>query len=434
MPLPELSLTGLPPQVNLSQYLGLWAIEEAAFAAQWIMLTNGGLLSHLASGPRVETKPANTKPQQSNLAQIEIRGTMTKEGSSLSDAGSTLMMRRAIRAAQSNPDIAGALIVIESPGGTVAGTAELAADIESLSASKPTITLYEDLGASAALWSGSMARKAYAINEHTMVGSMGVYLGLYDMSGAAAMQGVKPVVIRTGDLKGAGFPGTELTSAQMSMYQDMVNESHNAFRAAVQRSRKLSDAQMNELSRGGSYSAKAAIALGLVDGIRSYEAAVAELRGMVSPKRNGKMTDTNTAASLPELEKACSGADEKFLLGQLRIGATVATAQAAWLAELGAKVSSLQESLTAKDAEIVKLKSDLEAEKAKKPAAGGKHAALPEVLNGAESNGTQSATDRFNAAVETHVKAGMSKSKAIAKVCREDKDLHQAYLEEVNRK
>ena len=67
---------------------------------------------------------------------------------------------------------------------------------------------------------------------------------------------------------------------------------------------------------------------------------------------------------MPELEAACRGADEAFLLGQLRQGASVLTAQSNWLSALNARNGDLNakiKDLTATAEAHTKLKSEHEA-------------------------------------------------------------------------
>lgn len=164
------------------------------------------------------------------------------------------------------------------------------------------------------------------------------------------------------------------------------------------------------------------------------------------------MTDQSPAASLNELEAACRGADEKFILGQLRNGATVKVASESWMsalharnAELGAEVKRLGEfesKFADADAKVKTLEADLagansklaeaNAALAKKPHGVKVLADItkPKAESESESDGT--ATEQFNAKVDALVKSGMAKGKAISKVVRENANLHTAMLEEAN--
>ena len=371
--LPPLNLTGIPQgSVNLSQYFGFWAIEENAGVSLWQMAATTNWASHIAGGTFKseatitiaslsafgEMLAGKSVPKSSGksgqkaaagdyqIAVIEIRGAMTKQGSSISQAGSMVMIRQAMRQCRMDPSIDGVMVIIDSPGGTVSGTAELGDEYALLSKAKPTLTFVEDTMASAALWVGSQGRKVFANSDHAMVGSKGVLFALYDMSGKAAQEGIRPVLIRTGDLKGAGFPGSPITADQEMSWQTMVDETNASFDRAMS-VRKISASAIAELSRGGMFSAKSAVGNGLIDGVMSFDGALSELKAMIvseGEKKGSTMTEStaSAAASLPELEAACRGADSDFLMSQLRLGATAAMAGANWNAALNARMEALQ--------------------------------------------------------------------------------------------
>lgn len=128
-----------------------------------------------------------------------------------------------------------------------------------------------------------------------------------------------------------------------------------------------------------------------------------------------------TAASLADLERACVGADEKFILGQMRAGASPEAASRVWM-------QSLLTENTALKTEVAELKEDL----SRKPSGGGgRHRALPEKPK-VETSGSGWASEQFNDLVKAKVDSGMPKAKAISAVVRANPELHQAHLAEVN--
>jgi signal peptide peptidase SppA len=438
------------PQLNLEQYLGPWAIEEMAFRQQWDLVCRMDLLAHMKSSV-VQQAAVKSKVPDSNIVQIAIRGTMTKHGSSLSDAGSTIRVRQEIRSAKNDSNVDGVLFRVETPGGTVAGTSELSQDIWELSQVKPTVTFAEDLMASAGLMAFSQSRKVFANTDSSIIGSMGTMFAMLDRSGEAAIKGIVPVLIATGELKGAGLEGLPVSEAVKEMWRQVVDEAQAGFVSVIQRARKPTAAQMTELSRGGVFSAKTAISMGLIDGICSYDAAVAELRAMISPKRKGtRMSEENEkprAATLPELEAVCVGADAGFLLGQLKQGVTVEGAQKAWSCHQAETILDLNQKLTASqsetvaakaahEAEVTKLKADHATELAKFKQSGGKFTPLAEVPKSGktieETEGTAKA--RWASAKAVLVANGMSASAATQKLVRDEPELHAAYVAECNGK
>jgi signal peptide peptidase SppA len=424
------------PAPLLEQYLGIWAIEETAFMQLWHHVQAMDLQAHLQTA---EPKSEATVRREKSIAQIEIRGTMTKQGSSLSGSGSTVRIRQAIRAAASDSAIDGILLVFDTPGGTANGTKELADEIAAASKQKPVVGFIEDMAASAGYWAVSQTTKIFANQPAAIVGSVGTFIGLYDLSGMAAKEGIKPVVIKTGELKAAGFPGTEINEQQKAMWQGLADAIQSEFTAAV-KARGLSKEQLQTVLTARSFSATEALSLGLIDGIKSYDQAVAELGRMISAKRkesrmSEEQTSGNAAVAKPvlsaaQLEAAFPGASAEWQLAQLRAGANMETAATAY-------VDLLRTELKAKDAKIGELNTKvetLEAQLKAKTGSTGQHGAQTEKVNAAgqaESAGG-SAVARWDQALAEKIGTGMSRQKAVAALVREQPDLHKAYVAEFN--
>lgn len=313
--------------VNLAQYFGLWAVAEEPFMQMLQHIQSMDMMAHVQASDfdgEVDAQRAaaqvvaadgveGTSPgaDSSQIAVITVRGAMTKMGSSLSSAGSTIRLRRAIRSAARDSSFDAILLVIDSPGGTVAGTADLAADVAAANEEKPVFAFIEDLGASAAYWVASQAEKVYVNDPTALVGSIGTFLGLYDFSGHAGQMGIKPVVIKAGELKGAGFPGTEISQKQIDNWQDMIDKTQASFTAGVARGRGISEDAVPVT--GKVYMANDAIVLGLADGVKSMDETIQELAAAAATRRSkrsatfsaGETTGitTNSDKAMPEAKK-----------------------------------------------------------------------------------------------------------------------------------
>lgn len=167
-----------------------------------------------------------------------------------------------LRQADKNPDVSGILLLIDSPGGMVSGTPELADVVASIE--KPVFAFTPGEMASAAYWVGAAADRVFA-TKSANVGSIGVYLPFYDMSKRVEAAGVKVDVIASGKYKGLGMPGTSLTAEQREFLQARVNEIATMFQEHVWRNRgagvDLGDMQ------GQIWTAPAALRKGLLDEI-----------------------------------------------------------------------------------------------------------------------------------------------------------------------
>jgi signal peptide peptidase SppA len=138
----------------------------------------------------------------------------------------------AIREASERDDIKAVFLDIDSPGGTVAGTPELAAAVASLNERKPVYAFSSGLMASAAYWIASQARAIYA-TPSAQVGSIGVVQAFLDQSAALESAGLKVEVFSVGKYKAMGAPGSRLTDDQRELIQSNLEDIAADFHAAV---------------------------------------------------------------------------------------------------------------------------------------------------------------------------------------------------------
>lgn len=168
------------------------------------------------------------------------------------------------------------MLLIDSPGGTVGGVPEAAAEIAGL---KIPVFGYVPPGAmacSAAYYLASGADKIFA-SHSAEVGSIGVYLPWVDLTAAYEQMGYKVELITNneGDLKGTGYPGTALSDAQRIDLQQGVQEIFDDFAAHVRATRPAPIA--DDTLRGQSFSARDAKKRRLIDDVASHESAMRAL-------------------------------------------------------------------------------------------------------------------------------------------------------------
>ncbi len=270
----------VPYFARISDWFGLWAMESAAFAGHLAMMRSVDIAAHMRNSKPLELVSALEKIPARNgqsIGVIKIAGTMMKSQSSMGGGASTVQLRRDIRQAAADPEVSGILLAIDSPGGTVAGTDDLAVDVRAARDKKPVYAHIDDLGASAAYWVASQADKIYANSSTAMVGSIGTMTTIYDASEAAAKEGVKAILIKTGPLKGAGTPGTVITEEQRAYFQDLINQSQKSFDSAVKNGRKLSVKELADVRSGAVFGAETAQTRKLIDGIQPMGKTMAEL-------------------------------------------------------------------------------------------------------------------------------------------------------------
>lgn len=275
MPIDLLHLAQRVPR--LDDWFGCWLIELSDGRALHQLLQKMNWSVHFSDyaaraqsgGDESSTVLVPAKGEQ-KTAVIPITGTMMKSAGSTGGT-STVQVRRDIRAAMRDPKVSGIMLRIDSPGGTVAGTEELANDVRAARQRKTVFAQINDKGASAAYWIASQAAKVYANLNSAMVGSIGTVL--------AVPRGdpTQEFIFTSGPLKAPGADGADLDEPTRAHLQGLVDGLQANFDAAVKRGRKLSAAQLAAINTGAIFTAKKAQELGLIDGIQNEDATLAEL-------------------------------------------------------------------------------------------------------------------------------------------------------------
>jgi signal peptide peptidase SppA len=270
----------VPRFARISDYFGLWAMHVDQLTAFAELVSRTDMAQHMAAfRPPQQQEPTIQKVAAANgksVAVVRLAGTMMKSAGSFGGS-STVQVRKDLRAA-ADPDVSAILMAIDSPGGAISGTADLASDVNRARRKKPVWAHIDDLGASAAYWVASQADQIYANSPTALVGSIGTYGSVTDLSGALEKGGVKVRVFRSGPLKGAGaVPGDPLTDEQAAHLQRTVDLTQQHFDAAVKSGRGLTAAQLDAVRSGGVFLAQEAKELKLIDGIRPLETTLAAL-------------------------------------------------------------------------------------------------------------------------------------------------------------
>ena len=277
---------------RLHDYFGAWAIESGV--ASGLLEHGRGILANLPahmaansaqvaaanSAAKMEIIPCEDdegQPSGGAVAVIRLEGTLMKAAGSASESSSTVRVRQAVKAAAADPAVRAIILHIDSPGGTVSGTADLAAEVAAADKIKPVHAYVEDQCCSAAYWIASQCRTITANCGTAMIGSIGAMMVLVDASASAEKSGVHAVLIATGQLKGAGTYGLPIDDSHRDYFLNLVTSAQAYFAAAVQAGRRFSDDEMTALSSGRVWRGEEALALRLVDAIAPFDQLLAQV-------------------------------------------------------------------------------------------------------------------------------------------------------------
>lgn len=258
---------------------------------------------------------------RNGVAHIKIQGPILKEVPCIMRflgirATSTLEVEKALDEALYDESVERISLDIDSPGGSLDGTQDLADAVFAARGLKPISAHASGLMASAAYWIGSQADWVSSSGT-TQVGSIGVFRVFEDTSEAAAKRGVRVQVISNHELKGAGVPGTQLTEAQRKDAQRMVDEATGIFCAAVARGRGLDLAGVRAMATGQVWFGDQAKDRGLIDAVMS----TAEERNVDKDKQIAAQAEqiATLTAQVKSLEADSKAATEKAAASSAKV-------------------------------------------------------------------------------------------------------------------
>ncbi len=277
-----------------NNHLGPWMIEPGFMSNALAMIKAGTWQLRMEMPkPKADDSDAfvymgiNIAYQRlGGVALIEMDGPLMK-GWSKFGGTSTVHVRKALRAAMKDDKVNSILLMIDSPGGTVAGTEELAADIKMADSMKPTCAYCADLCASAAFWAASQTRRITA-NATAQIGSIGTVAVVEDSSKKAEMQGIKVHVVSTGEFKGAFTDGAPVTEAELDYLQTLINNINGHFLEGVAMGRKMNMKEVKAVADGRVFLASDAKKMGLIDAVDSLDSVISGMGDKYAPKPKQK--------------------------------------------------------------------------------------------------------------------------------------------------
>jgi signal peptide peptidase SppA len=228
-----------------------------------------------AQQARVDPRTERSTARKSGaVAVIPMFGVITARPTLYERYGltiSTQTIGRQVREALADPDVKAVVLDVDSPGGTISGVGELAADLRAMRGPKPIVAHADYLVASAAYWIASQADEIIAAPS-AMVGSVGVYTMHVDQSGWLEQMGIKVQFVAEPAEKIEGNPFEPLGKDAEAHMRGIVTQGLRDFRADIAAGRP--DARVTD-QWARVYTAKDARAMGMVDKIRTLPETLA---------------------------------------------------------------------------------------------------------------------------------------------------------------
>jgi len=219
--------------------------------------------------------PSSKAPvNPANLVQIDLSGMILNSDEVVAQ----------IDAANEDSNIKGIFINVNSPGGMVPPSIEIAHAIKR--AEKPVIAYASGTMTSGSYYASIYADKIYA-NPGSLIGSIGVIFEGMNFEKMLETIGVAPQTVKTGTYKEAGTPMRSWSQAEREELQTIANDVYEMFVRDVAQARGLDANNHTEFADAHIFNAYRAKEKGLIDEVSTqFEAkkALETLSGVTEPR------------------------------------------------------------------------------------------------------------------------------------------------------
>lgn len=219
---------------------------------------------------------STTELQPANLQEIQLAGPIINADAILKE----------IENVQKDPKIKGVLLNVNSPGGAVPPSIEIAYAIKALKEHKPVVAYASGIMASGSYYASIYANTIIA-NPGSIVGSIGVIMESANIEKLMDTIGVETQIVKQGTYKEAGTPTREWTAEERAELERLTKDTYELFITDVANARGLDVHDSKAYADAHIFSAKRAKNAGLIDhvGVKSQAKAEVEKLAKVTDPR-----------------------------------------------------------------------------------------------------------------------------------------------------
>jgi signal peptide peptidase SppA len=279
-----LGMDALPPVESFAREA--WAIERGHFERLTAMYNSLPIASADRDLAGLEGRESPQMAILNGTAILPLHGVLSPSLPWYRLGTSTEQFAMQFASAVDNPEITRIILRVNSPGGSAQGSAEVSDLIYAARGRKPVIAwAVNGLMASAAYFAASAADQVYA-TPSSLIGSIGVLLAHFDLSGAAAQMGVRVTVLAEPERKKLGTEHEPLTDEkQQAIRAELLLPYYGQFVRHVARNRGVSeDAVRSGFGRGGVLIAGDALQASMIDRVADWNTFLREVAGQEAPR------------------------------------------------------------------------------------------------------------------------------------------------------
>ena len=210
-----------------------------------------------------------------NLQKIELVGPILDVSKTLDD----------IAKAKNDVNIKGVLLYVNSPGGAVAPSVELAYAIKELREVKPVVAYASGVMASGSYYASIWANEIIA-NPGSMIGSIGVIMQGFNAQELLDKIGISTQTVKAGKYKESGTPTRKWFDYEEEQLKSVINDTYDMFITDVSNARGLEKTEHTKYADARIFTASQAKNVRLVDEVKTISYAktkLAELSNVQNP-------------------------------------------------------------------------------------------------------------------------------------------------------
>ena len=260
----------------------------------------------------IKLSPNIQASQENQILLIPIHGAISNSQDSSLFSSTEVnpdTILSSLKKAKETSNIKAVILDINSPGGTVLASKEIADAVKKFD--KPKVALIRDVGASGAYWIASSADKIVA-DPLSITGSIGVVSSYLQFSDLFQKYGITYERLVSGKYKDAGTPYKDLTDEERALIQNKLDKIDQIFLNEIKTSRKLKDT--SRIETGEFFLGTEAKDLGLVDYLGNKDMAF-EVAKNLSNIKEAKLVEFKEKKSIFDVLSKLN-ANAFYYLGQ----------------------------------------------------------------------------------------------------------------------
>jgi protease-4 len=212
------------------------------------------------------------KIKQPNLAKVYISGPIMSADKFLEDIKEV-----------EDTKVKGLLLIVDSPGGAVAPSVEMALTIKRLKTKMPVVTYAAGTMASGSYYASIWSNKIIA-NPGSTIGSIGVLFEGANVEGLMKKLGVESQVVKAGEYKESGTMFRKWNPKERAHIEALIDDTYKMFTEDVAIARKLDINKTASFADARIFTARGAQKEGLIDELGTQHDAEATLAKMANVK------------------------------------------------------------------------------------------------------------------------------------------------------